>query len=234
VTDLLSLYLVHDEAERAALLALAQQANVPGWWHTYGDVVPSWFEPYLGLEQGASVIRCYEVQFIPGLLQTEDYARAVIQLGHSDATPAEVERRVSLRMERRRLITRPDPPRLWAVIDEAAFHRPIGGDATMRRQIQHLIDIAALPHVTIEMMPFSAGGHAAAGGPITILRFAQDAIPDMVYLEHLTHAFYSDRQADIDLYCQVMHRLVIHSQPLSARAETLPWSATRRADRSRD
>ncbi len=223
VTDLLNLYEVHDEAERAALLALARQANVPGWWHTYGDLVPNWFEPYLGLEQGASVIRSYEVQFIPGLLQTEDYARAVIQLGHSDAKEAEIERRVHMRMERQRLLTRPDPPRVWVVIDEAAFRRPVGGAATMRGQIRHLLDIAALPHLTIEMVPFSAGGHAAAGGPITILRFAQDAIPDMVYLEHLTHAFYSDRQSDIDLYCQVMHRLVIHSQPLSSRVATLPW-----------
>ena len=155
VTDLLTLYGVHEDAERDALLTLARQANVPGWWHPYGDVVPGWFEDYLGLEQAARVIRSYEVQFIPGLLQTEDYARAVIGLRYQKET--EIERRVGLRMQRQQLFERPDPPHVWAVIDEAALRRPNGSAATMRAQLRHLIDVAALPCVTV-------GGHAVQQG----------------------------------------------------------------------
>src|SRR5690349_13997096 len=127
VVDLLALYGVAEGEERAALLGLAREANAPGWWHKYGDVLPSWFQSYVGLEAAANLIRTYEVQFIPGLLQTEDYARAVISLGNSAAPPEEIEQRVSLRITRQKLLTRGDGPRLWAVVDEAAFARPIGG-----------------------------------------------------------------------------------------------------------
>jgi transcriptional regulator with XRE-family HTH domain len=221
VADLLTLYGVADDAERATLLALAEQANVPGWWHTYGDLLPGWFEPYLGLEQAATVIRTYEVQFVPGLLQCEDYARAVIELGHADDPKTEIERRVSLRMRRQQILHRADPPSLWAVIDEAALRRPIGGTATMRSQLRHLIEIAQLPHVTIQVVPFSAGGHAAAGGPITILRFPQGRLPDVVYLEHITAASYPDKPADIDHYKDVMNRLVVEVEPPTATTGTL-------------
>jgi len=216
VADLLTFYGVHDDAERATLLALAEQASGPGWWHEYGDVVPGWFEPYLGLEQAASTIRGYEVQFVPGLLQTEDYARAVISLGHGGAPDTEIDHRVSLRMKRQRLLHRPDAPKLWAVIDEAALRRPIGGIATMRAQLRYLIDIAGLPGVTVVMMPFSAGGHAAAGGPISILRFAEDEIPDVVYLEQLSSAVYVDKQAEIDRYWDVMNRVAVDAESAAA------------------
>ena len=127
VTDLLTLYGVNDPGERAALVDLARQANSPGWWHKYGDVLPDWFQVFVGLEEAASLIRSYEIQFVPGLLQTEDYARAVVQHGLRAADPEEVERRVSLRKDRQQVLTRPDPPRLWAVVDEAVLRRPIGG-----------------------------------------------------------------------------------------------------------
>ena len=132
VADLLTLYGVIAEEERAALLALARQANNPGWWHRYGDVLPSWFQAYLGLEAAAALIRTYELQFVPGLLQTRDYARAVVLLGHGRAPAEEIERRVDLRMARQALLTRPDPPQLWAVVDEAALRRPIGSPDIMR------------------------------------------------------------------------------------------------------
>jgi hypothetical protein len=214
VADLLTLYGVHDGTERSALLALARQANVPGWWHVYADVVPAWFEDYLGLEQAAQLIRSYEVQFVPGLLQTEDYARAVIGLRYQQA--AAVERRVRLRMQRQEVLQRPDPPHVWAVIDEAALRRPVGGTATMRAQLRHLIDITALSCVTVAIMPFSKGGHAAAGGPITILRFGEDQIPDMVYLEQLASAHYADRPAEVDEYWHIMNRVVIEAEPPTA------------------
>lgn len=218
VEDLLTLYGVRDQADREGLLTLAEHASKPGWWQSYLDVIPAWFEPYLGLEQAARMIRCYEVQFIPGLLQTEDYARAVILLGHAGAPADEIDRRVSLRMKRQEILRRPDPPCIWAVIDETALRRPIGGVATMRRQIMYLIEIAEHPRVTIEIAPLGMGGHAAAGGPITMLRFPEDAIRDLVYLEQLTSAYYPDRQADIDHYWHVMNHLVTEAEPSSATA----------------
>jgi hypothetical protein len=216
VADLLTLYGVRNDAERATLLALAERANALAWWNEYSGVVPDWFETYLGLEPAASVIRTYEVQFVPGLLQTEDYARAVVRLAHHDAPHAETEQRVSLRVCRQRLLRRMNPPKLWAVIDEAALRRPIGSRATMRVQIKHLIEMAELPNVTIEILPFSTGGHAAAGGPITILRFPEDEIADVVYLEQLTSAVYANKTSDVDTYWHIMNRLVIEAEPPTA------------------
>lgn len=221
VADLLSTYGVNDDDERATLLALAQQANAPSWWHAFGDVVPRWFEDYLRLEQAASVIRSFEAQFIPGLLQTEAYARAVIQLGCDTAAGDEIDRRVSLRMRRQQLVRRPDPPHVWAVIDEAVLHRPIGGAATMRAQLAHLAEISESPSVTVQVMPFSAGGHATAGGSVTILRFAEDEVRDVVFLEQLTSAVYIDKAADVDRYWHVMNSLAIEAAPAPATTEII-------------
>jgi transcriptional regulator with XRE-family HTH domain len=207
VADLLTLYGVLDEEERAGYLTLARHASTPGWWHQYGDVLPTWFETHIGLEEAASLIRTYEVQFVPGLLQTENYARAVTKLGHPDASAREVERRVDLRMARQRMLTGPGAPRLWAVVDEAALRRPLGGQDAMREQLEHLVEVAEQPNVTLQVAPFSAGGIAAAGGPITILRFQEPDLPDIVYLEQLTSALYLDKPEDIDRYLTVMDRL---------------------------
>lgn len=172
VADLLTLYGVTDPQERAVLLALARQANAPGWWHHYGDVLPAWFQSYLGLEAASALIRTYEIQFVPGLLQTREYARAVILLGHAGASPEEIERRVELRNNRQQqVLDRVNPPHLWAVIDEAVLRRPIGGPDVMRGQLEALIEASKRPHVQLQIMPFNKGGHAAAGGPFAILRF---------------------------------------------------------------
>lgn len=221
VADLLSVYGVDDDHERATLLALAEEANAPRWWHAFGDVVPRWLEDYLRLEQAASVIRSFEAQFIPGLLQTEEYARAVIRLGCDPAPSDEIDRRVSLRMRRQQLLRRPDPPHVWAVLDEAVLHRPIGGAATMRGQLAHLAEISELLCVTVQIMPFSAGGHAAAGGSATMLRFAEDEIRDVVFLEQLTSAVYIDKAADVDRYWHVMNRLAIEAAPAPATTEII-------------
>ncbi|WP_449063241.1 helix-turn-helix domain-containing protein [Planomonospora algeriensis] len=221
VADLLTLYGVTDEAERETLLALAVRAGAPGWWHEYGDAVPHWFDAYLDLEQAACVIRTYQLQFVPGLLQTEDYARAVIGSGHRDAPAEEIERRVALRMRRQRLLHRPDPPRFWAVIDEVALRRLVGGRATMRAQIERLIELAELPHVTVQIMPFGAIGHAETSGPITILRFPEGELPDVVYLEQLSGAVYLDKEADTSRYRYVMNRLSVEAGQPAETAEIL-------------
>ncbi|SNT45373.1 Helix-turn-helix domain-containing protein [Actinomadura meyerae] len=209
VADLLTLYGVSEPDERAPLLALAKEANNPGWWHRYGDILPSWFEVYLGLEEAASLLRTYELQFVPGLLQTEDYARAVVRLGYSDASEEEVERRVQVRTTRQERFTSPDAPTLWAVLDEAVVRRPLGGREVMRAQIRHLIEVSELSHVTLQIVPFGAGGHAAAGGPFTILRFAEPGLSDVVYLEQLTSALYLDKPTDVDTYMRAMNNLCI-------------------------
>ena len=188
VADLLTLYGITDERQRAHLLTLAQHANSRGWWARYDDVMPDWFVTYVGLEQATSLIRTYELQFVPGLFQTPDYARAVTVLGHRAAPQEEIERRVSLRLKRQEILTVTDPPRVWAVIDESALRRPLGGQEVMREQLRHLVEVAELPHVTLQVMSFNRGGHSAAGGSFSILRFAQPDLPDIVYLEQLTGA----------------------------------------------
>jgi transcriptional regulator with XRE-family HTH domain len=213
IADLLSLYGITHQDERAALLALARQAKNPGWWQRYGDILPSWFQTYLGLEEAASLIRTYEVQFVPGLLQTEDYARAVITHGNPGAPAEEIERRVSLRLKRQQLLNRSDPPQLWAVVDEAALRRPMGGPAVMAAQIEGLIKASELPNVTLQVLPFHVGAHSAEAGAFTILRFPEPDLPDVVYTEQLTGALYLDKREDVDAYMATVDRLSVESAP---------------------
>lgn len=218
IADLLTLYGVREGRQRDAVLALARQANERGWWSRYGDVLPDWFEEYVGLEGAASLIRTYELQFVPGLFQTEDYARAVIRLGYPNAPAEEVDRRVALRMMRQHQFAANsarggnDAPRLWAVVDETALRRPLGSVKVMRAQLDHLIKLSARPMVTLQVMPFRRGGHAAAGGPFSILRFAEPDLPDIVYLEQLTSALYLDKREDVDHYLAVMDRLFAEAE----------------------
>jgi len=213
IADLLTVYGVTDETERETMLSLVSQANAPGWWHNYDDILPPWFQAYVGLEQAATSIRNYEVQFVPGLLQTEDYARAVICL--ADTPKDEVARRVQLRMIRCEMLISADPPHLWAVVDEAVLRRPLGGPDVMRGQIEHLLNMIKLPNITLQIVPFSVGGHAAAGGPFSVLRFAESDLPDVVYLEQLTSAIYLDKREDADRYLAVMERLCLQAHPAS-------------------
>ncbi len=207
VTDLLTLYGITDEQIRGRLVTLARQASTPGWWSKYGDIMADWFESYLGLETAASVIRTFELQFVHGLFQTEDYARAVTLLGHTAAPADEIDRRVSLRLKRQDLLTSPHPPQVWSVLDEGALRRPVGGRQVMRAQLSRLAEVTRLRHVTIQVVPFDRGGHAAAGGSFTVLRFSEPEVPDVVYLEHLTSALYLDKLEDVDHYLEVMNHL---------------------------
>ncbi len=216
VSDLLELYGMADDEERFRLMELARAANNPGWWSRYGDVMPSWFTNYVGLEVAAALIRTYEVMFVPGLLQTEEYARAVVQLGKSYLPSAEVDQRVALRVTRQQILTRPDPARLWVVLDEAALHRPVGGRDTMREQIQHLIMWSQQPNITLQVMPFSSVGYAGAGGAFSLLRFPEGDLPDIVYIEHAASALYLDKLDEVDEYVAIMEGLTISAAPVSA------------------
>ncbi|WP_030680012.1 helix-turn-helix domain-containing protein [Streptomyces sp. NRRL B-1347] len=221
VEDLLTLYGVTEEAERTALLSLAKEANLTGWWHSYSDVLPGWFQTYIGLEGAASLIRVYEVQFINGLLQTESYAHAVVERGMKVAAgkaagrggrPAKVsqgdiDRRVALRLERQKLLVSERAPQFKCVLDEAALRRPYGDREVMRGQIQHLIDISERPNVTLQVMPFTFGGHAGESGAFTMLSFPESDLSDVVYLEQLTGALYLDKREEVAQYERAMAEL---------------------------
>lgn len=220
VIDLLEMYGVADD-DRTALVGLARDANSPGWWHKYSDVLPDWFGVYVGLEEAASLLRVYEVQFIPGLLQTADYTRAIVKRGQPAASADEVERRILLRAARQEMLTKPGAPRLWAVVDEAALRRPIGGRAVMRAQLERLITATGEPHVTLQVVPFGSGGHAAEGGAFTIMRFPAAELPDVVYVEQLTSALYLDKREDVEKYSEVMDQLSVESAPPERTATIL-------------
>ncbi|WP_221475641.1 helix-turn-helix domain-containing protein [Sphaerisporangium rubeum] len=221
VEDLLTLYGVNDDAARRGLLEMVREANAPGWWQKYSDLLPAWFNTYIGLEEAAQTIRTYEVQFIPGLLQTAAYARTVIRLGWPDVTEDEIDRRVHMRLERQERLTRKDGPRLWAVIDEAALRRPIGGKEIMYEQIQHLMAVASLPSITLQVMPFQFGMHAAEGGAFSILRFPESDLSDVVYVEQLWGALYLDKREDVDPYLTAMEQLCVESTTPGGTAEIL-------------
>jgi len=219
--DLLDLYQVDDPQEVADTLALAREANHPGWWQHYGDVLPAWFRAYVDLESAASLIRTYEGQFIPGLLQTDDYIRAVVQSAHLDHTAEDVGRRVRLRMARQTVLTREQPPRLWAVIDEAALRRPVGGREVMRGQLERLVDASKLANVTLQVLPFGLGAHPAMAGSFSILRFGDQELPDVVYLEHLTGASYLEKRDEVERYLDIMEILCVEAEPPDRTVELL-------------
>jgi Domain of unknown function (DUF5753) len=198
---------VTGEQQRAKVVALARRSRAPEWWAKYNDILPDWFETYLGLESAATSIRSFEMQFVPGLFQTEDYARAVTRLGHQTARVDEIERRVGLRLKRQDLLARAQPPRIWAVMDEAVLRRPVGGLPVMRAQLRHLVEAARMPRVTLQVVPFDRGGHAGASGSFSILRFEERDLPDVVYIEQLTSAVYLDQRHDIEHYLEVVDQL---------------------------
>jgi len=229
VSDLLELYGMQDEDERFRLMELARAANNPGWWSRYGDVMPSWFTNYVGLEVAATLIRTYEVMFVPGLLQTEEYARAVVQMGKAYLPAEEVEQRVALRVTRQQVLNRASPARLWVVGDESVLRRPIGGEDIMRAQIEHLMKWAQQPNITLQIMPFSSVGYPGAGGAFSILRFPEGDLPDIVYIEHAASALYLDKLEEVDEYVAIMEALTIAAAPVS-QTENLLREALARMD----
>jgi hypothetical protein len=224
VSDLLVLYGVTDEQVRSSLLSRALQSNKPDWWAKYGDILPDWFESYLGLESAATTIRCFDIQFVHSLFQTRDYARAVLRLGYEADSPGEIEDRVALRLRRQDLLTR-QGPRIWSVLDESVLLRPVGGTDVMRDQLRHLIEVATLPHITIQVMPFARSGHAGESGSFSILRFGEQDLPDVVYIENLTSAIYLDQRPDVEHFLGVMDRLSARAMTPAATRHLLEQAA---------
>ncbi|MFI7383610.1 helix-turn-helix domain-containing protein [Streptomyces sp. NPDC049813] len=208
VQMLLELYEV-PEREIEAFVALAEEANLPGWWQRFHDVLPDWFSLYVSLEGAAEMIRAYEPHFVPGLLQTEEYARAVFDAGTvGRSTPEDIDRHVSLRMARQSLLTREDAPHLWVVMDETVLLRPPGGPDVLRGQLDRLLEIARLPHVTLQIAEFASGPHPGTFGPFTLFRFPVRELPDMVYSEYLTGALYLDSRDEVGTHLEVLDHLV--------------------------
>lgn len=217
ITDLLDVYGVEDERERETLLAMARHANEPGWWHSYGELVPSWFQNYVGLEEAATRIQTYEVRMIPGLLQTGDYAWWVVKQGLPEASDAEVHHRTRLRLDRQKVL---DTAKVWAVIDEAALHRIIGNPEVMREQLRHLLRLIEQNAITFQIVPFSVGNYSAENA-FTLLRFAETELPDIVYLEYLNGSLYLDKRSEVELYAKVTHRLAVEADTPENSAERL-------------
>ena len=211
---LLQVYGVTDQQEIDTFLKSVREANKRGWWHTYRDVLPDWFAAYLSLEQAALQIRAYEAQFVHGLLQTEEYARALLGAGNPHAATEATERRVALRMRRQELLSRPSPPRVWIVMDETVLRWPVGGAEVMRAQIDHLIAVNSLPQVTLQIMPFKNGPHPAMrAGAFHLFRFRARELPDIVYLNGLVGAVYLDKDDDVLVYREALDRLGAQATP---------------------
>lgn len=220
VEDLLTFYGVVDGKERDQVLDLVREANAQGWWHSFGEVLPSWFEAFIGLESAASVVRTYEVQFVPGLLQCPQYVDAVLSSNRAQSA-TDLKRRIELRQRRQAALERDGAPILWVVLDEAALRRPIGGPEVMKAQIAYLIEQSQRPNITIQLLPYSVGAHAAEGGAFTLLRFAEADLPDVVYLEHLTGAQYIERPEDVEQYARAMDRISVDALHPDATIEAL-------------
>ena len=204
IADLLTLYGITEVVEREQMLTLASQANQRGWWHRYQDVLPTWFQSYIGLEESAESIRSYDSQFVPGLLQTEEYSAAVLDLG--EFSPEETDRLVFLRKERQRRFTA-GGLRLWAVIDEMALRRPVGNPALMRAQLEYLLEIGDRPGLTLQVTPYPDGASYLVPGSFSILKFATADLPDVVYVEQLTSAMYLDKRSDVEQYTAALDKV---------------------------
>ncbi|MFI0899125.1 helix-turn-helix domain-containing protein [Streptomyces sp. NPDC020983] len=213
VEKLLHTYGITSPEEVSGFLALAREANRPGWWHSFRDVLPDWFSAFVSLEGEASVIRAYEPHYVPGLLQTPDYARATLHAGQPHTAAAEIDRLVTLRAERQSLLRKEKAPLLWVVMDETVLRRPIGGRRVMREQIDRLIEATELPNVRLQVMPFAAGPHPAMYGPFHIFRFQLQEIPDIAYSESLVSGVYFDERDDVSAFLEALDRMCAQAAP---------------------
>jgi transcriptional regulator with XRE-family HTH domain len=203
VRDLCSLYDVLDGTQRDHLMDLARESRRQGWWQAYAQ---GYFETYLGLENGAESIRAYECGFVHGLLQTEGYARAVLTVMLESSYPERIDEFVKVRLTRQRLLARPDPPNFWMILDEAILRRVVGGPEVMRGQLEHLVKASRLPNITLQVIPFTAGGYSALGSSFSILEFPGKA-PGAVHTEGLQGFIYIERAADLKRFRQVFDNL---------------------------
>jgi hypothetical protein len=200
------------------MLTLARESRSKGWWHQHGDAVPAWFEVYVGLEAEAASVSGYDSEFVPGLLQTEEYARAIHRTSLFTATDDEIERRVKVRMARQELLSSADGPEVWVVLNEAAVRRVVGGAATMREQLARLTEAMELPDVTLQVLPFASGAHPSMDGSFIILGFPEVSDPNVVYIEYQTGALYLEKPEEVRRYKLMFDHL---------RAAALPVDASR-------
>ncbi|WP_406432562.1 helix-turn-helix domain-containing protein [Streptomyces sp. NBC_00631] len=207
-----------DRQERDEFVAFAERANEPGWWHTYRDVLPTWFSAYVSLETGATTLRTYEPHYVTGLLQTREYARSVLSGGFPNDSDEDLERRVNLRLRRQALLERSDAPTLWVVMEEAVLHRVVGGPEVMRGQIERLLEVSELAHVSVDVVPFTAGAHVGACAPFTYFRFAEPELPDVVYTEILSGAMYLDQRSDVVAHLEAHNRMSLLTSDAQSRA----------------
>jgi transcriptional regulator with XRE-family HTH domain len=197
------------EDEVAAFVALTEEANRPGWWQRYHDVLPDWFSMHVSLEDAARMIRSYEPHFVPGLLQTEDYARAVLEAGTVGRTgPEAIERHLALRLNRQKLLTHENPPHLWVIMDETALRRPVSMcGQVMRDQLDKLLGAIENDHITLQVAEFAKGPHPGTYTSFALFRFAQQELPDIVYSEYVTGALYLDSRAEVAMHLEVLDHM---------------------------
>jgi transcriptional regulator with XRE-family HTH domain len=207
-----------DRQEIDEFVVLAERANEPGWWHAYRDVLPNWFSAYVSLETGAKTLRTYEPHYVTGLLQTGRYAREVLSGGFPGAGDEDLQRRVDLRLRRQGLLERPDAPTLWVVMEEAVLHRVVGGPEVMREQIERLLEVSELEHVSVDVVPFTAGAHVGVCAPYTYFRFEEPELPDIVYTEILSGAMYLDQRSDVAAHLEAHNRMSLLTSDADSRA----------------
>jgi transcriptional regulator with XRE-family HTH domain len=204
---LLDIYDIGGE-QREMLLTLAREARERGWWQSYSTAVPNWFQTYVGLEAEAAAIREYDAELVPGLLQVPNYHRAFIQAAPAVGNEEEIERRIAVRATRRERLVSDEPPELWAVLNEAVIRRVVGSPEVMREQLNHIAEMAKLPHVSIQVLSFTAGAHPAMDGSFSILSFPEPTDPDVVYLESKTSSLYLEEKAEVERYSQMFNHLI--------------------------
>ncbi|MFJ8429940.1 helix-turn-helix domain-containing protein [Kitasatospora sp. NPDC094019] len=208
---LLTHYGITSPEEVKQFLKLTRQSRQQGWWHAYGDALPDWFRAYVGFEADATKIVTYQCELVPGLLQTEAYARHVIRAMNPTESTPEIERRVALRMDRQQILERQDPPQFWAIIGEAVIRRPVGDDSSMAEQLNHLATMAdERPNITIQILPFAAGAHAAMGSSFSVLSFS-DIPGSVAYSEATTSSTYAERPSEVARHDDTFLRLMAAS-----------------------
>jgi hypothetical protein len=203
VRDMLRIYSVDSEYAET-LMQIAREARLKGWWQLYGSVLTG---AYVGLEAAADHIQAYEALVVPGLLQTEDYARAMIHAARPDIDAAEIDKRVRVRVSRQSLLSQDDPVHFWAVLDEAVLRRPIGGQSVMRRQLVHLATMCRLPNVTLQILPFGAGAHAGMDGAFTLLRYNDSTTQDIVFAAHAAGGLFLEKEDELQRYAFIFDHL---------------------------
>jgi transcriptional regulator with XRE-family HTH domain len=211
VTDLLTMYGVEDSTERQTFLDMVKQSNEPGWWRRFGDTMPNWFTDLVGLEEAAARIQIWEPLYVSGLLQIEGYARAIFSHGRPEMADERVDQLVALRMRRQKMFSRPDAPRVWMVLDESVLHRPIGGMKVLKQQIEYLLEMSALPHVSVQVLPFTRSGLSAEHA-FSLLRFGEPELPNIAYVEYLTGAHYIEKREEIEKYSRALDMLAVDAE----------------------